>query len=68
MSYWYSLLLVQDRPTVERPDRAVVVRKAVIMWEVADDLVETINRFLTDEDRLLQHEPADPFTARRCGQ
>ena len=39
MLYCYSLLLVQDRPTVERPDRAVVVRKAFIMWEVADDLV-----------------------------
>jgi hypothetical protein len=39
VSYRYSLLLVQDRPTVERPDRAVVVRKAFIMREVADDLV-----------------------------
>lgn len=63
----YSPLL-QDHPTVERPDRAVVVRKAVITWELGDDLVQMINRCLTDEDRLSQHEPADPFTARRRGQ
>ena len=30
---------VQDHATVARSDRAVVVRKAVIMWEPADDLV-----------------------------
>jgi len=49
MSQCYSaLILLQDRPTVERPDRAVVIRKAVIMRKLADDLVQMLDRLLTD--------------------